>query len=456
MDKKSIKVLVLSHSSELGCAERSMLDLFDYWTKQGLVEPHFVIRQPIKNLAKELRNRGWPYNAIHYTNWSQRNPSIRAEDIFRNASYNTKTIFAVEKIIKKIKPDIVMTNTIVSPWAALAAHFQMVPHVWFVREYGDIDHQHIFELGRKKMLQDIDTLSSLVVTNSKTLAQHVGEYIDKNKITTLYTPFNLEALERKSLQPVKNPFKHKDSLKLVITGRIAPSKGQSETAEAVGKLNNLGYDTELCVIGLPTESEDADTLQQAIEKHGIEDKVHLIGQKSNPLAILAKADVGIMASHQEAFGRVTFEYMATSRPVVGANSGATPEMIEHGINGYLYEQESVKDLLEQLLHYARDRNLAKRHGYAAKRKAEKMMRGLYNADALFDKILAITSEKNKNIYPLNFSHRWLEYPGIAQKYIKDSEVISIKRLLYLRLRHRARIIVLWMLGFSDKNSGPVR
>src|SRR3990167_11562423 len=134
MDKKSIKVLVLSHSSELGGAERSMLDLFDYWTEQGLVEPHFVIRQPIKNLAKELRNRGWPYNAIHYTNWSQRNPSIRAEDIFRNASYNTKTIFAVEKLIKKIKPDIVMTNTIVSPWAALAAHFQMVPHVWFVRE----------------------------------------------------------------------------------------------------------------------------------------------------------------------------------------------------------------------------------------------------------------------------------------------------------------------------------
>jgi glycosyltransferase involved in cell wall biosynthesis len=436
--KAKLKVLVLSHSSELSGAERSMMDTFDYWVSKGWVEPHFIIRIPIKNLAKELKDRSWPHTAIHYTNWSQRNPSPRAEDVFRNALYNTRAIFEIEELIKKIKPDVVMTNTIVAPWAALAAHFQQVPHVWFVREYGDIDHGHIIELGREKMLQDIDTLSSLIVTNSNTLAEHVSRYANKEKVTALYTPFNLDLLERKSRQKSIDPFKRKDSLKLVITGRIAPSKGQPEAAEAVGELTKAGFDVELCIIGTPAQPEDANSLNEVIKKYDIEDRVHLVGHQSNPLAILAKADVGVMASKQEAFGRVTFEYMVTGRPVVGANSGATPEMIEDGKNGYLYVGGDPKSLVAKLRNYAEDKSLVEKHGAAGRAKAQQMMKGPNNADALYEKIQKILKDKSPIAQPLNFSHRWLEYPGVAEQYIKDSGVISLKRMIYHRLRHRAK------------------
>lgn len=447
-----LKILVLSHSSELGGAERSMLDLFDYWADKGLVEPHFVIRRPLDNLAKELRKRNWEYTAIHYTNWSQRTPSKRAEDIFRNATFNTKAIFAIERVIQNIKPDLVMTNTIVSPWAALAAYFQKVPHIWFVREYGDIDHQHIFELGREKMLQDINNLSSLVVTNSKTLARHLPPFVDKNKTTTLYTPFNLEALRQKSLQPAKNPFKNKNSLKLVITGKITPTKGQDEAAQAAAKLIKLGFDTELCVIGTPKEINDDESLKNIINEDEIADKVHLVGEQSNPLAILKYADVGIMASKQEAFGRVTFEYMVLGLPVVGANSGATPEMIEDGKNGYLYKPGSVESLTSQLENYAKDRNLMKEHGEAAKQKAESMMRGSYNADALLSKVLALAESGNNDLpQPINFSHRWLEYPSIAERYIKDTHAVAIYRIMYLRARHGAKLVYLWVVSLFDKD-----
>ena len=420
-----------------------MLDMFDYWTKKGIVEPHFIIRRPMKNLAKELRQRGWKYTAVYYTNWSQRNPSPRAEDVFRNALYNSQAVFAIEKVIADLRPDVVMTNTIVAPWAALAAYFQKVPHVWFVREYGDIDHKHIFELGREKMLQDIDSLSSLVVTNSKTLAKHIENYVDKDKITPLYTPFNLEALRLKSLQRAKNPFRNKGSLKLVITGKITPSKGQAESAEAVGRLIKMGYDTELCVIGTPKEPGDDDPLREIIKKNDLNDKVHLVGEQSNPLAILKYADVGIMASKQEAFGRVTFEYMVLGLAVVGASSGATPELIDNGKNGYLYNQGSVKSLVEQLTNYAKDSNLSKEHGETAKRKAERMMEGRYNADELFIKLSAVAKAETANSpRPLNFSHRWLEYPTIATRYIADSRAVALRTLIYHRLRHRGKWLYL--------------
>lgn len=452
----SKKVLVLSHSSELGGAERSMIDLFDYWTKKGLVEPHFIIRKPLSNMVPELKNRNWPYYPIYYTNWSQRKPSKRAEDIYRNALYNAKAVKAIEKIIEKVKPDVVMTNTIVAPWAAIAAYFQRVPHVWFVREYGDIDHQHVFVLGREKMLEDIDTLSDLVVTNSKTLANHIETYM-KRGAQPLYTPFDLDLLTRKSQEPSTNPFQYDDSLKLVITGRIAPSKGQDKAAAATGELNKAGFNTELCIIGTPADPEDAQSLQNVIEKYAIQDKVHLIGHQPNPLAIIKYADVGIMASRQEAFGRVTFEYMATGRPVVGANSGATPELIEDGVTGYLYKVDDVQSLVAQLIKYAKKKDLVSVHGQAAQEKSKRMMQGAYSADTLLDVITKLLDSGDLNDKkPLNFARRWIDYPVIAQQYIEDSKVISFKRLLKMRLRARLKATYLSFTGIfngpkNDKN-----
>ncbi len=444
----------MSHSSELSGAERSMVDLFDHWSKQNLVEPHFIIRSPVKNLAKELRKHGWGYTAIHYTNWSQRNPSSRAEDMYRNAIFNTKAVFAIEKIIQELKPDLVMTNTIVSPWAALAAYFQRAPHIWFVREYGDIDHKHVFELGREKMLQDINTLSSLVVTNSKILSKHIQPHIDKDKITPLYTPFDLAALRQKGEQLAKNPFKNKDSLKLVITGKITPTKGQSEIAEAIARLIKMGHDTELCVIGTPKEPNDDAPLKNIIKANGLGDKVHLVGEQSNPIAILKYADIGIMASKQEAFGRVTFEYMAIGLPVVGANSGATPELIDSGKNGYLYDQGDINSIVDQLLKYATNPSLIKEHGDAAQHKAEQMLKSKYSADSLFSKALELTERESVELrQPLNFSHRWLEYPLIAKRYIKDTDATALHRLAYLRLRHSAKLTILWLISPFDKRKG---
>jgi glycosyltransferase involved in cell wall biosynthesis len=436
-----MKVLVLSHSSELAGAERSLIDLFDYWAKKDLVKPHFVIRRPLRSMPKELRKRSWPYTALYYTNWSNRNPYQfrRAEDVYRNALFNTKAIFEIEKLIDEIKPDVVMTNTIVSPWAAIAAHFKRVPHVWFVREYGDIDHRHVFELGREKMLQDIDTLSSLVVANSKTLAAYIQPDLTKNKASTLYTPFDLELLKKKSQQRAKNPFRFKDSLKLVITGRIAPTKGQDIAAEAAGVLVKKGYNIELCVIGAHSDVGDDASLIEVIKKHGIEDRVHLVGHRPNALATVKYADVGIMASRGEAFGRVTFEYMAMGLPVAGANSGATPELVEDGKGGFLYEPGNVSDLADALMRYADNPELISLHGSTAQKHAESMMKGQNNADELFEKVSEVVKNKDKYVVqPINFAHRWLEYPGVASKYIKDSGVISFKRLLYLRLRHRAK------------------
>lgn len=418
-----------------------MLDVFDYWAEKYGVKPEFILREPLKSLVPEITKRGWKYHPVRFTFWSDGNPPMTDEDIFHNGLQNARAIQEIERIIQTTKPDLVMTNSVVAPWAALAAHFQKVPHIWFVREYGDLDHGRVFEIGREKTLEDVGNLSTLVVTNSSTLANHVMQYVDKQKVTTLYNPFNIQEIRAKVTEKVTDPFKNKSSLKLVLTGNIAGSKGQLEAIQAVGLLAGEGHNVELCFVGKSGDSDFARKLEDTIKRLGIEKKVHFVGYQTNPLPFVALADVGIMPSRMEAFGRITFEYLVAGKPVVGSDSGATPEMVKPNTNGYLFKPQDPASLAEAIKNYVRNRDLVSQHGEASKQIATDMMNGNLNADALYKKIRKIAdSTFDPTTKPINYMHRWIEYLEIAQKSINNSGALSIRRLAKARLRQKAKAV----------------
>lgn len=425
-----MKILILSHSSDLAGAEKSMLDLFDYLKDKTEIDPQFIIRKPLLGLADELKKRGYKYHPLHYTNWAQRNPTQNPIEIGWNNKRNKKAISKIEKIIENIKPVVVITNTIVAPWAAIAASRQKIPHVWFVREFGSSDHGFKFTLGRGETLKQIDALSDLVIANSKTLSKHLKEFINPTKITTLYNPFDINKLEKLAAENTNTPFKFKDSLKLVLVGRIAASKGQAEAAEALGRLNNKGVNVELCLVGQPSNPGDEDLLNATIKKYDIADRVHKVGHKANPLPYVQMADVGIMASRQEAFGRTTFEYMALGRAVVGAESGATAELITSNENGFLYNGEA--GLEQALLKYAADPKLIKQHGSASYKKAQEMMRSEYNAENLYERLKEIAEDYKPNDSPYNAE--WLEYPHPNLTFIKKYGLWSLPKFIYTHIK----------------------
>lgn len=53
-----------------------------------------------------------------------------------------------------------------------------------------------------------------------------------------------------------------------------------------------------------------------------------------------------MATQAETFGAVTIEAMASEIPVLGTNSGGTPEILENGKLGFLYEPNNQKSFLQ--------------------------------------------------------------------------------------------------------------
>jgi glycosyltransferase involved in cell wall biosynthesis len=432
-----MKVLVLSHISELvGGAEKSLLNVFDLWTKEYDIKPEFILRMPVGTLGKALKERGWKYYEFDYSFWSESNPPKTKELIAKNAEKNTRAVVEIERVIKKTKPDVVITNSVVCPWAALAAYNQKVPHVWFVREYGDLDHSRVYEIGREKTLQDVGNLSNLVIANSKALRKHLEKYIDIEKLTVLYNPFDIKKLNKLAQEKVKSPYKDKKSLKLVATGSLTPSKGQLDIVKAVAKLNRQGVNTELCLVGSNGPKEYEEEIRKIIKSQNLKDKIHLVGHQKNPLAYIALADVGVMASRQEAFGRVTFEYMAVGKAVVGTNAGGTTEMVSPGQNGYLYERGNIEQLADCLRNYAKDKRLIKVHGDNSAKKVLEMMNSQFNAEKLFEKIESIGAAKHpSNQKPINYMNRLSGYERIAN----EDRLTAAKKIIRRQVKSKASL-----------------
>jgi len=75
-------------------------------------------------------------------------------------------------------------------------------------------------------------------------------------------------------------------------------------------------------------------------------------------------------SYKEGFGNTVVEAMYAGCPIVAANAGALPELIEDNVNGILYENATCSidcsHVIEKILS---NKNLARNLSYMAKKKA---------------------------------------------------------------------------------------
>jgi glycosyltransferase involved in cell wall biosynthesis len=132
-----------------------------------------------------------------------------------------------------------------------------------------------------------------------------------------------------------------------MVATIAPGKGQHEAIEAVHILRSKGVDIHLTLVG---GHRDAYSIQirELIKKYDLGDAVHILGHSDRPLSYLSAADVVLVCSSNEAFGRVTIEAMKLSAPVIGAKAAGTQDLIQDGLTGLLYESGNPEQLAEKI------------------------------------------------------------------------------------------------------------
>ncbi|MBF0673453.1 MAG: glycosyltransferase [Salinibacterium sp.] len=446
-----MKVVLVSHSSavdNLGGAELTLLHLIDEWRRlRNDVEFFVIARTPTGLLQGELDQRSVSHESIDFDSWVL--PLVREVpfQVLWTARMDSQAVARMAELIDEFAGDIVVSNTIVSPWGALAARSLGLPHVWMVHEYGDLDHGLGFRLGRDRTFEDIGILSDVVVANSEAVRNHVSQWVPSDKLAIAYPPIDLERARR--LARSVSPEVPTTELRVVMVGRLAPSKGQWRLLRAMATLRTEGVPIRATIVG-GLESEDARQIVTLADTLGLSDAVDFVGETDNPFRFIAAADVGVTASDSEAFGRVTVEYLALGLPVIATDAGANPELVEHGVTGWLFDAHAPDGLTDALREAHSDRDEVLRRGTAARRRVEEGLAHAYPLEPLISRVEELKVQGARAMVRLpNITREWLELPLVVERYLADMHLIRsaahasmtwrLGRLITVPLRFAARL-----------------
>lgn len=153
---------------------------------------------------------------------------------------------------------------------------------------------------------------------------------------------------------------------------ICPRKNQLVLVEALARLVRRGIDARLRLAGPVTEKSYGERMQAAIEAHGLEQRVTLLGQRSTEQIKeeLTGASVFALPSLEENSPMGIEEAMAARVPVLTSNRCGMPYMVEHGGTGFLVDPLRVADVERYLGAMLEDAELRRCMGAAARRVAE--------------------------------------------------------------------------------------
>ncbi len=90
------------------------------------------------------------------------------------------------------------------------------------------------------------------------------------------------------------------------------------------------------------DGPDREPAQELAMKRGVGADVIFLGKQNDVQLKLSQADLFLMPSQLESFGLAALEAMACEVPVIATNVGGVPEVIEHGVDGYLVEPGEVE------------------------------------------------------------------------------------------------------------------
>ncbi len=101
---------------------------------------------------------------------------------------------------------------------------------------------------------------------------------------------------------------------------------------------------------------------------GLSHLIHAVGAQEEVLPLLSVSDVFLLPSSQESFGLAALEAMACEVPVVASRVGGVPEVIEHGVSGFLHPPDALDEMAESAVALLTDPALHRRVAEAAGRR----------------------------------------------------------------------------------------
>ena len=383
------RILFVSHSGDLYGAERSLLTLLRGLLKTGKYE--LMVFAPHEGaLTKTLGDEGIAFRVLPFARWI----GLRYHFITRYARRlkNRWYLPALIRAAEQWNPDIIYTNTIATPVGAImAGKLSARPcHIWHARELpGNKELGFgLFDMGSHSSYRLIAQTADRLICNSQFLYNKLKALLEDESGNGGKSGSNpempmeviLNGFEITKHQPEdreghrdKRSEGHSDehseghsdehseghseersferssgkTIRLIMAGGISPVKNYEEAIEGIRRLSDTGYSVNLDIYGSGSPCY-LKKVKNQVSGAKLDHRVRFMGYTDDISSELARADMLLITSRMETFGRTAVEAMLAGCPVISSDSGALPEIIKDGETGLLYRSGDAEHLSFQI------------------------------------------------------------------------------------------------------------
>jgi len=187
---------------------------------------------------------------------------------------------------------------------------------------------------------------------------------DCNKIEVIYNFFDTDQFKC----PVPKCIAHYCQEDRHIVLHMSNFRPVKRVTDVVKAFYHIWKEIPACLV-MVGDGPDKPQAVQVAEELGMKEHVHFIGVIKNIVPIIKSSNLLLLPSQTESFGLVILEAMTLGVPVVANNVGGIPEVVEHGVTGYLSELGDTETMGKYGLEILKNRNLYEKMSKAAKERA---------------------------------------------------------------------------------------
>ena len=383
--RRALRVACILHSGGLGGAERSHTEFVTRLMGHGMLA-HSWLPESGFGLGEELSRRMSPWTKISVgPSWlAPRESSVFTADV-RNRLLAEAEALATQ--MDDVGCDVVVTQTIVNPVGAIAAALINKPHIWWVREYGDLDHGLHLPDSSRSVGAAIEKLSNHILVNSHAIRDY---FFDSSSTRCSVIEPTPEALATTRLLHTRD-----SSWRFGVIGSLVPGKGQVDALGALFLLRQQGLDVSLSLVGSGTAA-DEERLRKIATFLKVDEFVHMRATSEHREEAFLGLNAVAVTSRHEAFGRVAIEAIEAGIPTVAARTAGFLEIFSGDCKISTYVPGKVGDLASSLKRIMTNEHAAVVNAEPCRRQIQMRRAFLESEHQVEDILLSVVAEGPKN------------------------------------------------------------
>lgn len=254
------------------------------------------------------------------------------------------------------KPDLITAQDIECGLVArkLAKYFdvpfeQQLHTDIFSKEFGTTVLNRLRRYFAKKLLADAASV--------RTVSERIKESLKKSGITLKQEPSVLPIFVAvANIMATEPTWKLHEKFPafnfiILMLSRLAPEKDFHTALLAFKEVLKSDARAGLIIAG---EGEERKAIEEEAAQLGITNSVQLMGREPDIVSLLKSADVLLVTSRFEGYGRVFLEAAAAGCPVVSTDVGAVREIFADGNNAFICPVGDARCLTESLIRFIND------------------------------------------------------------------------------------------------------